>query len=176
MSEAPTRERKRKKKQPEKPPEQTPEDIERAERVHAFQEAKASAPHLRVYLDTLDYEALGGEPEFYPKADRSAGDVPFKNFIYDVGNGLFVHIISDPEDARDTYAAIEPSMVDPFMSTHVAKIDVFLLDYVDELEACEDDEQKKEVILRAIDDHVKVGKSGGGARGFNPFGRRGGRR
>jgi flagellar protein FlaI len=176
MSETATRERKRpkKKKREDAPRPESPEELERAERRRAFQEAIASAPHLRVYLDTLDYEALGGEPEFYEKADRKAGDVPFKNFIYAVGNGLFVHIISDPEDARDTYAAIEPSMVDPNMTGHVAKIDVFLLDYVDELEACENDDQKTEVILRAIDEHVKVGKGGhgGGGRGFNPFGRK----
>jgi flagellar protein FlaI len=172
MSEATTRERKPRKKKREKQPEQTPEDLERAERQRAFQEAIAGAPHLRAYLETLDYEALGGEPEFYEKADRSAGEVEFKNFIYAVGNGLFVHIISDPEDARDTYAAIEPSMVDPNMAANIAKIDVFLLDYVDELEQCEDDEQKTEVILRAIDDNVKVAKAGGGGRGFNPFHRK----
>jgi hypothetical protein len=156
MSEAATEERRRPRKKRDQAPLESPEDIERADRKRAFEEAKASAPHLRVYLDTLDYEALGGEPEFYPQADRKAGDVPFKNFIYAVGNGLFVHIISEPEDARDTYASIEPSMVDPDMWAHLAKIDVFLLDYVDELEACEDDAQKTEVILKAIDDHVKV--------------------
>ena len=176
MSEAATEERKRPKKKREQAPQELPEDLERAERKRAFQEAISSAPHLRVYLDTLDYQALGGEPEFYEQADRKAGDVPFKNFIYAVGNGLFVHIISNPEDARDTYASIEPSMVDPDMWAHLAKIDVFLLDYVDELEACENDEQKTEVILRAIDDHVKIGKSGksgsSSSRGFHPFGRK----
>ncbi|HEU0074986.1 MAG TPA: type II/IV secretion system ATPase subunit [Dehalococcoidia bacterium] len=174
MSEATTRERKRPKKKRERVPEASPEDLERAQRMQSFREAVASTPHLRVYLETLDYEALGGEPDFYEKADRKAGDVPFKNFIYAVGNGLFVHIITDPEDARDTYAAIEPSMVDPNMGAQVAKIDVFLLDYVDELEGCEDDDQKAEVILRAIDENVKVGKSrssNGGGRGFNPFSR-----
>ena len=175
MSETETIQRRRPKKKREKPPEQeAPEDLERAERRRAFQEAIASAPHLRAYLETVDYEALGGEPDFFEKADRKAGDVPFKNFIYAVGNGLFVHIITDEEDARDSYASIEPSMVDTNMYSQVAKIDLFLLDYVDELEACEDDDQKAEVILRAIDENVKVGKSrsGGGGRGFNPFGRK----
>jgi archaeal flagellar protein FlaI len=176
MSETAIKDRKRPKRKREKPPEpESPEDIERAERKRAYQEAVASAPHLRVYIETLDMEALGGEPDYYEKADRKAGDVPFKNFIYAVGNGLYVHIISDPEDARDTYASIEPSMVDPNMGTTIAKIDVFLLDYVDELEAAEDEEQKAEVLLRAVDDHVKVTKrssTGGGGHGFNPFGRK----
>ena len=173
MSEAVPAELKRRKKKPKKAPEEPPEDLEREERKRALQEAALNAPHLRVYLESIDYEALGGEPVYYEKAERQAGEVPFKNFIYNVGNGLFVHIITDTEDARDTYASIEPSMVDPNMSAHVAKIDVFLLDYVDELEACEDDEQKAEVLLRAIEDNVKVGKDGGGGGGgFNPFNRK----
>ena len=172
MSEAAPADLKRRKKKPKKAPEEAPEDPERAERKRAFQEAAADSPHLRAYLGTLDYEALGGEPEFYEKVSRGAGEVPFKNFIYAVNGGLFVHIITDNEDARDTYASIEPSMVDPNMVAHVAKIDVFLLDYVDELETCEDDEQKKEVLLRAIDENVRVGKPDAGGRGFNPFGRK----
>jgi flagellar protein FlaI len=173
MSET-TTEIKRPKKKREQAPEESPEELERADRRRAFQEAVTRAPHLRAYLDTLDYEALGGEPDFYEKADRKAGDVPFKNFIYDVGNGLFVHIITDNEDARDTYASIEPSMADSNMSAHLNKIDTYLLDYVDELEGCDDDEQKADVLLRAVDEHVKVGKSGsnGGGRGFHPFGRK----
>jgi archaeal flagellar protein FlaI len=176
MSETSTKERKRPKRKRETAPEpESPEDIERAERRRAFREAVASAPHLRIYIETLDYEALGGEPDYYEKADRKAGETPFKNFIYAVGNGLYVHIISDPEDARDTYASIEPSMVDPNMGATIAKIDVFLLDYVDELEAAEDEEQKADVLLKAVDEHVRVtkrGSSGGGGHGFNPFGRK----
>ncbi len=173
MSEAAPAELKRRKKKPKKALEESPAD-ERTERKLALKEALLDAPHLRIYLETLDYEALGGEPDYYEKINRQAGEVPFKNFIYSVGNGLFVHIITDTEDARDTYASIEPSMVDPNMDTHVAKIDVFLLDYVDELETCEDDQQKAEVLLRVIEDNVKVGKgeSGGGGGGFNPFNRK----
>jgi flagellar protein FlaI len=148
----------------------------KAEMRRALHEAASSYPHLHYYLDGLDLDALGGEPDYYEKADRKAGEAPFKNFIYAVGGGLFVHIISDPEDARDTYASIEPSLGPTDLTWIIARIDVFLLDYVDELEACENEEQKAQVLLQAVEDHVKVRgrRGGGGAKGGSifPFGRK----
>ncbi|HWO73899.1 MAG TPA: type II/IV secretion system ATPase subunit [Dehalococcoidia bacterium] len=133
----------------------------------ALEEAAASHPHLRVYLSSLDPQLY--PPDYYEKAVRSAGEADFRNFIYNVGGGLFVHILSDPDDARDTYVAIEPSQVED-LSQIVAKIDVFLLDYVDELESAETEEQKTAVLLRAVEENVKVKK--GASKGFLPFKRK----
>ncbi|HLG11345.1 MAG TPA: type II/IV secretion system ATPase subunit [Dehalococcoidia bacterium] len=176
MSETATRKKKRPKPRPEVQTPPPPEDP-KAEMLRALHEASAAHPHLAYYLAGLDLGALGGEPDFYEKADRKAGEVKFKNFIYAVGGGLFVHIISDPEDARDSYASIEPSLGESDLSWISTRIDTYLLDYVDELEGCEDDDQKAEVLLKAVDDHVKVhGKrrssSGGGGKSFLPFGRK----
>lgn len=133
----------------------------------ALEAAAASHPHLRVYLSSLDPQLY--PPDYYEKAVRSAGEADFRNFIYNVGGGLFVHILSDPDDARDTYVAIEPSQVED-LSHIVAKIDVFLLDYVDELESAETEEQKTAVLLRAVEENVKVKK--GASKGFLPFKRK----
>jgi len=177
MSEAATGLRRSKRKRREREQEPPPQDDPKAEMRRALHEAAAAAPHLAYYLRSLDLEALGGEPDFYEKADRKAGDVPFKNFIYAVGKGLFVHIISDPEDARDTYASIEPSLGESDLGWISARIDTYLLDYVDELEGCEDEDQKADVLLHAVDDHVKVhghrrGSGGGGSKSFLSFGRK----
>ncbi|HEY7467259.1 MAG TPA: type II/IV secretion system ATPase subunit [Dehalococcoidia bacterium] len=176
MSETAVRKKKRPKPSPEQQPPAAPQDDARAEMRRALHEAAASHPHLAYYLSTLDLEALGGEPDYYEKPDRKAGETKFKNFIYAVPGGLFVHIISDLEDARDTYASIEPSLGENDLSWISARIDTYLLDYVDELEACEDEEQKAEVLLKAVDDHVTVsgkrGRNSGGSKGFLPFGRK----
>jgi flagellar protein FlaI len=168
--------KKRPKPRPEQQPPATPEDDAKAEMRRALHEAAASHPHLAYYLATLDLEALGGEPAYYEKPDRKAGEAKFKNFIYAVPGGLFVHIISDPEDARDTYASIEPSLGENDLSWISSRIDTYLLDYVDELEACENEEQKAEVLLQAVDDHVTVsgkrGRHSGGGKGFLPFRRK----
>jgi flagellar protein FlaI len=168
--------KKRPKPRPEQQPPATPEDDARAEMRRALHEAAASHPHLAFYLATLDVEALGGEPDYYEKPDRKAGEAKFKNFIYAVPGGLFVHIISDMEDARDTYASIEPSLGENDLGWISARIDTYLLDYVDELEACENEEQKAEVLLKAVDDHVTVSgkrrRNGGGGKGFLSFGRK----
>ena len=175
MSETAVR-KKRPKPRPDRQPPATPEDDARAEMRRALHEAAASHPHLAYYLATLDLEALGGEPAYYEKPDRKAGEAKFKNFIYAVPGGLFVHIIRDMEDARDTYASIEPSLGENDLSWISARIDTYLLDYVDELEACENEEQKAEVLLKAVDDHVTVsgkrGRNSGGSKGFLPFGRK----
>jgi flagellar protein FlaI len=176
MSETAVRKKKRPKPRPQQQPPAAPQDDARAEMRRALHEAAASHPHLAYYLSTLDLEALGGEPDYYEKPDRKAGETKFKNFIYAVPGGLFVHIISDLEDARDTYASIEPSLGENDLSWISARIDTYLLDYVDELEACEDEEQKAEVLLKAVDDHVTVsgkrGRNSGGSKGFLPFGRK----
>jgi flagellar protein FlaI len=176
MSETAVKKKKRPKPRPQQQPPAAPQDDARAEMRRALHEAAASHPHLAYYLSTLDLEALGGEPDYYEKPDRKAGETKFKNFIYAVPGGLFVHIISDLEDARDTYASIEPSLGENDLSWISARIDTYLLDYVDELEACEDEEQKAEVLLKAVDDHVTVsgkrGRNSGGSKGFLPFGRK----
>jgi flagellar protein FlaI len=177
MSETALR-KKRPKRRPEATQQPPPEEDPKAEMRRALHEAAAANPHLAYYLASLDLEALGGEPDYYEKPDRSAGETKFKNFIYAVPGGLFVHIISDPEDARDTYASIEPSLGESDLSWISARIDTYLLDYVDELEGCENEEQKAEVLLKAVDDHVKVhgkrgaSRSNGGGKGFLPFGRK----
>jgi flagellar protein FlaI len=176
MSETAVRKKKRPQPRPEQQPPPPPEDDARAEMRRALHEAAASHPHLAYYLATLDLEALGGEPYYYEKPDRKAGETKFKNFIYAVPGGLFVHIISDMEDARDTYASIEPSLGENDLGWISSRIDTYLLDYVDELEICENEEQKAEVLLRAVDDHVTVsgkrGRGGGGGKGFLSFGRK----
>jgi flagellar protein FlaI len=175
MSETAVR-KKRPKPRPAPKQTQTPEDAAREEMRRLLREACTAHTHLAYYLSTLDLDALGGEPDFYEKADRKAGEVKFKNFIYAVGGGLYVHIISDPEDARDSYASIEPSLGESDLSWISSRIDTYLLDYVDELEACENEEQKAQVLLKAVEDHVTVsGKrrpGAGGGRGFLSFGRK----
>ncbi|MGE0686358.1 MAG: type II/IV secretion system ATPase subunit, partial [Dehalococcoidia bacterium] len=123
------------------------------------------------YMEDLDIDTIG-VPVFYPEVGRKTPNAAKKNLIYTVPGGIFVHILSDEEDARDSYIAIDPSYVDDLMPLLV-KLEPYLLDYVDELEACETEAEKTEVLLAAVDENVTVsskGKKGGG--GLLPFGRK----
>ncbi|MGE0057240.1 MAG: type II/IV secretion system ATPase subunit [Dehalococcoidia bacterium] len=137
----------------------------------ALLEAAETHAHLWYYMEDLDIDTIG-VPVFYPEVGRKTPNAAKKNLIYTVPGGIFVHILSDEEDARDSYIAIDPSYVDDLMPLLV-KLEPYLLDYVDELEACETEAEKTEVLLAAVDENVTVsskGKKGGG--GLLPFGRK----
>src|SRR5829696_2152900 len=122
-----------------------------------LREAVAGASHLCAYLEKMPPEIE--EPEWTEKPQRkSAGSGP-KNLIYPVGNNCFVHILVDEEDARDTYYAIDPAMQEE-LSVLLKEFERALLDYVDELEHAETDEDKKEVLLNAVEKEIRVSKEG----------------
>ena len=130
------------------------------------QEAEAQ-PHLLHYLHQVPIKELG-VPEYYPEITRKQADLEQKNLIYRVNDELFVHIFPDPTDARDFYIAIEPAMMEnlrPILET----IEQRLLEYVEELADAETEEEKAEVLLRAVDENCVVtdgdGKKKGGGKG-----------
>ena len=135
-----------------------PEDLQ--------QEAEA-APHLMHYLHQVPIKELG-VPEYYPEITRKLADLEQKNLIYRVNDELFVHIFPDPEDARDFYIAIEPAMMENLRPILEA-IERRLLEYVEDLSVAETEEQKMEVLLRAVDENCVVtdgdGKKKGGGKG-----------
>jgi flagellar protein FlaI len=124
--------------------------------------AAEGAPHLLAYLTRLDVDTIGA-PDFYAEASRKIANAPDKNLIYGVGNGFFVHILSDPDDARDSYIAINPAMAAD-LSDVAPRMERILLDYVDELEATETDEEKKAVLLAALEENTRSTASGSGGR------------
>jgi flagellar protein FlaI len=120
-----------------------------AQDTRALQEAMAEAPHLWRYVQSLPPEL--GTPDYYPEANKSLGSIAQRNLIYRVNDDIFVHILSDPEDARDFYIAIEPTWgMD--LSDALAAIEPALLDYVDELEAAHNDQQKIAVLVSAAEE------------------------
>ncbi len=136
-----------------------------------LQQQAENAPHLMHYLHQVPIKDVG-VPEYFPEASRKLADLENKNLIYRVNEELFVHICPDPEDSRDFYISIEPAMLENLHAILEA-MDQRLLDYVEELSAAETDEQKAEVLLRAVDENCAVtdgdGKKrdgGGGLLGF----------
>ncbi len=141
--------------------------------------AAAGAPHLAHYLRELADQGLA-EPDYYAEIDRKMSFGEKKNLIYRVDSDIFVHILTDDDDARDSYVAIDPAMLED-LTPFVKQVEAVLLDYVDLLEAAQDDEEKRQVLLRAVEENVTISdrpqpmpKSKGGGKGFKPFGRKNG--
>ena len=108
-----------------------------------LQEEVGVSTNLLDYVHELPIETIG-IPEYHPELDRKLGDMKNPNIIYPVGGGLYIHILPDPNDARNLYCAIEPGMSidsDELMDM----LETHLVDYVEEL----DDLDGRETIDRS---------------------------
>lgn len=114
-----------------------------------LQEACMKSTFLTAYLQRIPIEKIGA-PEYYAKPARSLGNVEYKNFIYPIKEGLFVHIYPDPSGARDHYVSIEPSIVvdtDKVMP----QIEQKLVLWAEDIGRLENAEEKKAFLLQLID-------------------------
>jgi flagellar protein FlaI len=141
----------------------------------ALQERTAESPHLLDYLHQVPVGEVG-VPDYYPELNRKLGDLKHPNLIYPVASDIFVHIFPDNNDSRHFYISIEPSSMEG-LEPLLAKLEVRLLDYVEALERAETDEDKAEVLRRAVRENCvvvgngdgkapKAKKGGGGPLGF----------
>jgi flagellar protein FlaI len=119
-----------------------------------FQEVCKENPHLLQYLHMLP-EGKMGIPEYYEKITRSLKGTKDPNLIYNVGGGVFVHILANPEDVRDYYVAVEPSLIDA-QDTTLDDIELRLADYVNELEGVADSSKRLEIIMDIVNRIVVI--------------------
>jgi flagellar protein FlaI len=125
-----------------------------------FQEVCKENPHLLQYLHMLPDDKMG-IPEYYEKVTRSLKGTKDPNLIYNVGGGVFVHVLANPEDVRDYYVAVEPSLIDA-QDTTLDDIELRLADYVNELEGVADSSKRLEIIMDIVDRIVVITSNIGG--------------
>jgi flagellar protein FlaI len=94
-------------------------------------------------------------PKFYEKISRKLKGTKNPNLIYNLDNGVFVHVLANPEDIRDYYLAIEPSIVDPQESL-LKEIEFHLAEHVKELEDITQSPKRLEIIMNIVDSIVYV--------------------
>ncbi len=119
-----------------------------------FQEICKESLHLLQYLHMLPEDGFG-IPAYYEKITRSLKGTKDPNLIYQVGGGVFVHVLANPEDIRDHYIAVEPSLVDAQDNT-LDDIELRLTDFVEELEGIDDPSKRLEIIMEIVDRLVVV--------------------
>ena len=122
-----------------------------------LQEVCKENPHLLQYLHCIP-ENGNEAPAYYEKVTRSLKGTKNPNLIYQVGDGVFVHIFSNLNDVRDYYIAVEPSLVDA-QNENLDEIELRLADYVEELEGIEDPKKRLEIIMNIVDRVVNIGNS-----------------
>ena len=83
-------------------------------------------------------------------------DLDKHNLIYPTAEGnLFVHLYPDPHGARDHYIPIEPNLTID-LSAITARVETKLLDWVEDIGAAQNDEQKTAALNKAIDASVTL--------------------
>lgn len=111
-------------------------------------------PHLLQYIHCIPENGFG-PPAYYEKVNRSLKGTKDPNLIYQVGGGVFVHILANPNDVRDYYIAVEPSLIDA-QSDALDEIELRLADYVEELEGIDDPKKRLEIIMDIVDRIVNI--------------------
>lgn len=124
-----------------------------------LQAAVRKFPYLLHYLLMLPLKEIG-LPQYCASLNRSMSDNLKPNLIYPVKGGTFVHILHDPEDARNTYISIEPSFddnIDPL----IQEIEKKLLDMSGSLVKLKSDneEGRRDALLKLIDQICVVNRS-----------------
>jgi flagellar protein FlaI len=122
-------------------------------------EVCAEAEFLAEYLHHLPMADIG-VPAYYPKLSRSLSQLPVRNLIYPIDEGLFVHVYPDPTGARDHYVPIEPTVVVD-IDKIMLRVDERLVDWAEEIGRIQDEEEKRTLLLNLVDNICYVEKSPG---------------
>ena len=138
-----------------------------------LRERAEQTPHLMDYLHMVPIGEVG-VPDFYPEVSRKLGDIKQPNLIYPVAEHIFIHIYPDPQDVRDYYIPVEPTLVGG-LGPLLSKLERRVLEYVDELAQAETEEEKVQVLMTAVEENCRVrgnGNKNGGNDSRGLFGLR----
>jgi archaeal flagellar protein FlaI len=119
-----------------------------------FQEVCKNNLHLLQYLYMLPLDTIE-IPKYYEKISRKLKGTKNPNIIYSIGNSVFVHILANPEDIRDYYVAIEPSIIGSDDKI-LKELELHLAEHVEELEGITDASKRLEIIMKIVDTVVHV--------------------
>jgi len=127
-----------------------------------LREACERSPHLAEYLRRLPLDEAG-VPAYYPKLTRSLSLLEKRHLIYPLEQGLYVHIYPDPAGARDHYICIEPTTVAD-IEEPLALVEERLIAWAEEIGRIENEEEKREFLLRLIDTLCTTQRRNGSSR------------
>ena len=120
-----------------------------------LQEQSKARPHLWSYLHELPIQDIG-IPDYVPVLGQQHKEVAQPNLVYPTRNGIYIHIMPDKNDARDHYITIEPNRV-PNLDELADRVDMELVDHVEELKVGATVEEKTKMLLEVLDKVCEVG-------------------
>jgi len=119
-----------------------------------LQEVCQTKLFLLQYLHGVPLSEIG-MPQYSQKINRGMKSIKNRNLIYQADDEIFIHILANPEDIRDFYIPIEPCLFGD-VNTLLDKIELRLVDAVDELAGINDAAERLKVILQIVDRMVSL--------------------
>ena len=114
-----------------------------------FQELVKSHDYMWTYLCGLRVDEIG-IPEYYAALTKPLSELEYRNLIYPVGKGIFIHIYPDVSDSRDYYVPIEPYS-NPALPEFMDQVDKSLINYVQDFKGSFDDQNRSEMLLQCLE-------------------------
>ncbi|MAS34927.1 MAG: secretion system protein E [Anaerolineaceae bacterium] len=114
-----------------------------------MQQACDRSVFLVEYLKALPIDEIG-VPDYYDSPPRSLGGLDYRNLIYAIKEGLYVHIYPDVLGTRDHHVSIEPTSVTNIDSL-MPEIDQKLVAWAEDIGRIEDKEEKRAFLLKLLD-------------------------
>jgi len=113
-------------------------------------------PHVLDYIQTLPISEAG-VPRYHSELSRKLGDDKEPNYIYPTNrDGVFIHILHNPNDTRNSYITIEPSLgMD--LSGLMLKVEMKLLELRERLGGLDPERDKEEQMYEYLDQVTTVG-------------------
>ena len=93
-----------------------------------LQEQSRANSHVWEYLSELPMDEIG-MPEYHSRLTKTLASQEYRNIIYPVSEGIFIHLFPDRRDSRDFYYSIEPSM-GPTVPGLMDQVDRRLINFV----------------------------------------------
>lgn len=120
-----------------------------------FQEVIRENRHLLIYLHMLPL-ASTGVPLYFARPARKLGDNKKPNYIYPSNNkGVFIHVLYNENDQRNSYIPIEPSTVEDYSSI-MHQVEIKLLDIRGDISSVAADTDPKQQFLNYVNRVVAV--------------------
>lgn len=115
---------------------------------------------IREYLALLPPSKLG-LPIFVPEPDRKMGDEKLPNLIYPTErDNIFVHILAQPKEKRNSYIPLEPTMGESFDELTM-RVEFKLMELRDQLLPLDGKKEENEAQVRRYIDQVTTTDAGG---------------
>ena len=106
-------------------------------------------PHMWDYLSELPMDEIG-IPQYHSQLSTGLATQEYRNIIYPVSEGIFIHLHPDPRDSRDFYFTIEPSL-SPNVPELMSQVDQLLTKFVKDLKAANYSNGNSEVLLGILE-------------------------